>query len=419
MEGLIGIFAILSGLVIGFLIGKLVSTRRILATERKLATLETEKRNLEEQFKNHRENIGQLQTQFENLANKILDQKAHSIRETQEKNLSVLLKPLKEKIQEFQKKVEETYSHESRERFALKKEIEKIVEANQQITQEANNLTKALRGDVKAQGNWGEIVLERILEASGLRKDQEYTVQGKDMGLADSEGKRLRPDVIVHLPEDKHIIVDSKVSLVHYDRYIGEIEKEKKATHLKAFLDSIHGHTSELSQKSYQNLEGLRSPEFVFMFVPIEGAYSLAVQVEPNLFSHAWDKKVIIVTPSTLLSSLWTVASIWKQERQNRHAFEIARQSGNLYDKFVGFVADLLKVGDHIEKTKDVYSDAMNKLKTGKGNIISRVEQIKKLGAKTSKDLPTHLVLEKEAEKLIAAKESPLSNPPKELSKDR
>jgi DNA recombination protein RmuC len=370
---------------------------QMVQNERASATFENEKKNLEEKLKTHREDLGKLQeqfkSQFENLANQIFEQKSKTFRENSEKNLSALINPLKEKITDFQKKVEETYSKESRDRFALQKEIEKIVQSSQQMTQETQNLTQALRGDVKAQGNWGEIVLERILEASGLRAGEEYTVQGKEMGLVDAEGKKSRPDVIVNLPEQKHIIIDSKVSLTHYERYISESNEEIKGTHLRDFLNSFYSHIDNLGSKSYQDLYKLETPDFVLMFVPIEGAFSLAIQSDPKIFTYAWDQMIVIVSPTTLLASLRTVSSLWKQERQNQNALEIARQGGLLYEKFIGFLGDLEKVGDYLNRSQNVYSDAMNKLKDGRGNILSKVENLKKLGAKTSKSLPTELLL--------------------------
>jgi len=360
---------------------KAILMERVVELERQTSAVENDKKNLQERIQTHQEDLqklqGQLSTHFENLAGKILEQNTKKFSEHSEKNISTLLGPLKERIQDFQKKVEETYSHEARERFALKKEIEKIVEANQQITRETHNLTQALRGDVKAQGNWGEMILEKILEASGLRQGQEYIVQGKDLGLVNQEGKRLKPDVIINLPDDKHIIIDSKVSLT---------------LHFKQYLDSLYGHIDDLSAKEYQDLEQLDSPNFVLMFVPIEGAFSLAVQADDQLFSYAWERHIVIVSPTTLLATLRTVASLWKQERQNRNAQEIARQGGLLYDKFVGFLGDLERIGEALNKSQTAYSEAINKLQHGRGNILTKIEKLKDLGAKTSKSLPTPFI---------------------------
>jgi DNA recombination protein RmuC len=316
-----------------------------------------------------------------------LDKNSQSLQQVSEKNMAQILTPLKERISEFQKKVEETYHSESRERFALKSEIEKIVKANEKMTFETQSLTRALKGDVKVQGNWGEMVLERILEASGLRAGEEYVTQGEGMKLKDEFGRDQRPDVIVRLPEGKHLIVDSKVSLVHYERILSESESAKVDEAKELFLASVKAHIDGLSKKRYQDLEGLGSPDFVMLFVPIEGAFSMAIQGDGALFSRAWDQGVIVVSPTTLLATLRTIASVWKQERQTRNALEIARVGGALYEKFAGFVDDLKLIDVKLGDAKDAYEKAMNKLSTGKGNLVSRVEHLKKLGAKTSKSV--------------------------------
>ncbi len=330
----------------------------------------------------------QTQQRFENLAQKVLDTQARKLQDVGERNIQTLLAPLKERIQEFEKKVTDTYQNESRERFGLKKEIADMLRLNQQMSQDAKNLTQALKGDSKAQGNWGEIVLERILERSGLREGEEYTVQGRDLGeLTDSEGKRLRPDVIINLPEGKHIIVDSKVSLTAYERaFSTEIEEDRKLN-LQALQTSIYRHIDDLSGKHYQLLEKIQSPDFVLMFLPIEAVFSTVMQTDPEIFQRAWDKRIVLVSPTTLLATLRTVASLWKQELQNRNALEIARQGGALYDKFVGWVGDLEKMGQSIRQMDERYTEVMSKLSTGKGNLVARVEQIKKLGAKATKQM--------------------------------
>ena len=374
--------------------------KRIVDLERTTASFETEKLTLEKRLKDQKEEIEKLHQeltlQFENLANKIFKENSTTFRESSEKNIATLLTPLKEKIGDFQKKVEDVYGHESRERFALKAEIEKIVVANQTMTETAGYLTRALRGDVKAQGNWGEIVLERILEASGLREGEEYVVQGKDLGLADSDGKRLQPDVIVNLPDNKHIIIDSKVSLIYYDRLISEPEQDKKTPLLNELVSSIYTHVDSLSGKKYQHLEMLLTPDFVLMFVPIEGAFSVALQADKALHSYAWNKSVVIVSPTTLMATLRTVSSLWKIERQNRNAQTIAKESGLLYDKFVGFIEDLHEVGSKLKGTQQAYEGAMNKLSEGKGNLVRRVERLKQLGARTEKNLPPGLLADGE-----------------------
>ena len=383
--------------------------KRIIELEKSNSVLETEKTRLKEQTQSYQEDLARLKaemtTQFENLANQIFTKHSQQLTESSEKNLLVLLNPLKEKIHEFQKKVEESYSSEARERFALKKEIEKIVEANAVMTLETKNLTQALKGDVKSQGNWGEIVLERVLNASGLREGEEYIVQGKAMGLVDEEGKLQKPDVIINLPDEKHLIVDSKVSLVHYEQYISESSPEKKGGLLESFKQSIYNHINGLASKKYQHNEQLISPDFVMMFFPIEGALSLALQSDPELFQSAWNKSIVIVSPTTLLATLRTVASVWKQDRQTKNAMEIANQGGKLYDKFVGFVEDLEEIGKKIHDTETVYESAMNKLKTGKGNLISRVDSLKNLGAKHSKNIPKKFLTEESDRKEIESGE--------------
>lgn len=365
---------------------------KLVNLERESATSIAEKKSLNEKIVTHGEELKQMQenfkNQFENLANKIFDQKSNQFQKESEKGLANMFGPLEEKIRDFKKKIEDTYNQESRERFALKSEIEKIVVANQKMTEETSNLTRALKGDVKAQGNWGELVLERVLEASGLRDGEEYILQGKNLGLKNEDGRSHRPDVIVNLPEDKHIIIDSKVSLTHYERFISTDKSDEKSEALKDFLGSIRAHIDGLSGKKYQFSEKLETPDFVLMFFPIEGAFSLALQSDSKLFLHAWNKSIVVVSPTTLLATLRTVASIWKQEKQNKNAMKIAIESGRLYDKFAGFAEDLEKIGESIRRTDDSYHGALSKLKTGKGNILSKIETIKRLGAKTSKKLP-------------------------------
>ncbi len=367
---------------------------------RVIATSAAENKMLAERIATHQQEFTALQTQFatqfENLAGRIFQEQSAHFQQSSQQQLGVLLDPLKEKISAFEKKVADTYTAESRERFALKQEIARIVEVNQRMTFETTNLTRALRGDVKAQGNWGEMMLDRLLAASGLRAGEEYTKQGKDLALTDSDGRRLQPDVIVNLPDAKHIIVDSKVSLTHYDRYIAATDEAQKAAHLRAFLDSMYAHINGLSAKNYPQLSALDTPEFVLMFVPIEGAFSLAIQSDEQLFTRAWDKSVVLVSPTTLFVSLRTIASLWKQERQTRNAIEIALQGGRLYDKFVTFVTDLEKIGEHITRTQSVYTESMNKLKDGRGNLIARVEKLKTLGANTTKTLPAQWLPEEE-----------------------
>ena len=330
-----------------------------------------------------------LSLQFENLANKIFEEKQNTFKQQSQESMNAILSPLKDKLNEFNKRIEDS----SKERFALEKEIKRIVEVNEKMTSQTENLTKALKGNVKAQGNWGEVILEKILEDSGLRKDDDYITQGVSMGLTHTEdGSRLKPDVIVKLPEGKHIIIDSKVSLTHYERFCSEEDQTKRALHLKDYLGSIRTHVTGLEQRRYQDTDKLGTPDFVLMFVPIEGAYSLAVQEDRELHSFAWNKKVIIVCPATLFATLRTIASIWRLELQNQNAIEIATRGGALYDKIAGFVDDMTKLGKQIDTTKSTFDDALNKFSTGKGNILRQTEQLKELGVKAGKSLPKDML---------------------------
>ena len=365
---------------------------KVLELNSKLSSLQSDYNNLQQKLTEQKGELEELQQkftkEFENLANKIFDEKTNKFSEQSKANLSEILNPLREKITEFQSKVEET-NKESIDRFAsLRQQLLNLKELNQQMSQDAQNLVRALKGDTKAQGDWGEIQLERILERSGLRKGEEYTVQES---FTTEEGRK-RPDVIVHLPENKKIIIDSKVSLVHYERFVSAETEEEKNLNLRSFIDSVKKHIKDLSDKKYQNLFDEGSLDFVLMFIPIEPAFSLAIQFGENLYVDAYDKNIVIVSPSTLLATLRTIANIWKQEYQNQNVLEIAKQSGALYDKFVGFVDDLVAVGNRIDQTKSSYVDAMKKLSEGSGNLINRAEKIKKLGAKTSKLLPQSIL---------------------------
>jgi len=330
-----------------------------------------------------------LQIQFKNLANDILDEKTKKFTDQNKTNLSDILTPLKEKILEFEKKVEQTNKESIERNSALKEQILGLKELNLQITKEAENLTKALKGESKTQGNWGEFVLESILEKSGLIKGEQYEVQ---VSKTAEDGKRLQPDVIINLPEDKHLIIDSKVSLTAYEKYTNSESDLEKETDLKNHLLSIRSHIKGLSEKNYQTLYEIGSLDFVLLFMPIESAFSLAVQNDPVLFTDAYDKNIVIVSPSTLIATLRTIASIWRQENQNRNALEIARQGGQLYDKFVSFSEDLIKIGENLNTTKKNYELAMNKLSTGKGNLVNRADKLKELGAKATKNMDQRLL---------------------------
>ena len=346
--------------------------------------------NLKEKLDTQKAELEELQkkftTEFENIATKILEKNSEKFTAANQKNIGEVLNPLKEKILLFEKKVEDTYQKGLKDQTELRAELLKLYDLNNKISEEANNLTKALKGDVKKQGNWGEVVLERILERSGLNEgEQGYQKQFSD---TTEDGKRIQPDVVINLPDNKHIIVDSKVSLIAYERAVNAETDEQRLKFVKEHLLSLRTHIKGLSEKHYQTASKLNSPDFVLLFIPIEASFSVAVQEDQELFSFAWDQKVVMVSPSTLLATLRTISSIWQQENQTRNAIEIARQSGALYDKFVGFVSDLDKLGNNLNTTRKTYDDAMSKLKDGRGNLIRSVENIRKLGAKATKELP-------------------------------
>lgn len=352
----------------------------------------TEYDNLQQQNLKRDEELAQRQEQlrkdFELLANKILEEKSNKFTEQNKENIKNILNPLQEKILTFEKKVEDTQKESISMHSALKEQLLGLKDLNQQMTKEATNLTRALKGDSKMQGNWGELVLERVLEKSGLEKDREYFVQ---QSFTRADGTRVLPDVVLHLPDNKKMIIDSKVSLTDYERYVNADEDER-AIFLKAHLNSIKKHIEQLSEKNYQDLYDIESPDFVLLFIPIEPAFAIAINEDNTLYNKAFEKNIVIVTPSTLLATLRTVDSMWNNEKQQQNAIEIARQAGALYDKFEGLVKDLTGVGKKIDDAKKDYSSAMNKLVEGRGNLITSVEKIKKLGAKAKKSLPENIV---------------------------
>ncbi len=331
----------------------------------------------------------ELQTQFENLANQIFEAKTKSFVEQSRANLDTILTPFKEKITAFEKQVNEAYASEGKERHSLIKEVQRLQELNQKLGEDAENLTKALKGDTKTQGTWGEIILERILEESGLRKGVEYDSQG---GFRDAEGKLLKPDVIVHLPEKKDIVIDSKVSLVAYEKYIRAENDGERDKAVRDHLVSINAHLKGLESKKYDELPGVKSLDFVLMFIPVESAFMLAIEKDNEIFRKAFDKSIMIVSPSTLLVTLRTIQNIWRYEHQNKNALEIADRAGALYDKFVGFVNDLERVGDQIESTRNAYDAAHNKLVSGRGNLVGRAQSLIELGVKSRKQLPAAIL---------------------------
>ncbi len=327
----------------------------------------------------------ELQLQFENLANQIFEEKTRMFASQSQTSLDTILTPFKEKIVEFEKKVTEAYSTEGRERHSLIREVQRLQQLNLKIGEDAENLTRALKGDTRTQGSWGEVILERILEESGLRKGIEYVSQG---GFRDAEGRLLKPDVIIHLPEGKDIIVDSKVSLVAYEKYVRSENEEERDRAVKEHLASMNSHLKGLESKRYDELPGVKSLDFVLMFVPIESAFMLAIDKDSEIFRKAFDQNIMIVSPSTLLVTLRTIQNIWRYEYQNKNALEIADKAGSLYDKFVSFVADLEKIGDQIDTTQKTYDGAYNKLVSGRGNLISKAQALIELGVKSRKSLP-------------------------------
>jgi DNA recombination protein RmuC len=325
-----------------------------------------------------------FQREFENVAEKLLKEKSKEFTDVNKLSIDTILNPLKENIKAFEEKVDKVYNMEAAERNTLKGVITQLMDLNKLISTEASNLTKALKGDNKKQGNWGEVILEKVLERSGLVRDREYRIQASLNGI---DGGRLQPDVIIDLPDEKHLIIDSKVSLVAYERLVNCETEDERRLFSKAHVESIRNHVQGLSSKNYHDLYQVNSPDFVLLFVPIESSFSFAVQLDADLFSDAWDKRVVIVSPSTLLATLRTIASIWKQERQNRNVLEIARLSGEMYDKFVGFVGDMEGIGKNIKQSQDSYDKALNKLTDGRGNLTITAEKIKKLGAKANKQI--------------------------------
>ncbi|KGE86662.1 MAG: DNA recombination protein RmuC [Phaeodactylibacter xiamenensis] len=366
-----------------------------LASE-KAARLEQANLQLEDTLRHQKEESVQLQqrfqAEFENLANRLLEEKSRKFTVQNHQQLDQLLSPLRERIKTFEEGIEKRFVEETRDRISLKKEIEGLRALNQQLSEDANNLASALKGDNKAQGDWGEIQLELLLEKAGLQKNVHFQVQPT---FRDENGKAKRPDFIINLPEDKTLIIDSKVSLKAYDRCFSTEDKQERERHLKAHIDSIRRHIRDLSSKNYTNLYQVHTPDYLLLYIPIEPAFALAVQQDPQLFVDALDANVVVVSNSTLLATMRTVSYIWKQEKQKSSVLEIARQSGMLYDKFVNFVDDLKGVGQRIQQAQHAYDDAMNKLVDSKkygDTLVGRAERIRELGARTSRQLPEDIV---------------------------
>lgn len=358
-----------------------------------LARKNEELKNLQLKLSENKEEVEKLQDkftkEFENLANKILDEKSNKFTEQNKENIKNILNPLQEKIKTFEDKVDKTHKESIDYHSALRQQIVGLKEMNLQMSKETINLTKALKGDSKTQGNWGELVLERVLEKSGLEKDREYFVQ---QSFTNDDGKRVLPDVVIHLPDNKKMIVDSKVSLTAYEQFVNTDDAQEKERFLKEHVNSLKRHVEQLSEKKYEDLYKIASPDFVLLFVPIEPAFAVALNQDNTLYNKAFEKNIVIVTPTTLLATLRTIDTMWNNEKQQRNALEIARQAGALYDKFEGLLQDLIGIGKKIDASKADYNSAMNKLVDGRGNLITSVEKLKKMGAKAKKALPQKII---------------------------
>jgi DNA recombination protein RmuC len=354
---------------------------------------ESENTNLQIKLDEHKIEVEKLQEKFTNdfevLANKILEEKSNKFTQQNTDNLKIILTPLQEKIKVFEDKVDKTHKESIDYHAALRQQILGLKEMNLQMSKETINLTKALKGDNKTQGNWGELVLERVLEKSGLEKDREYYVQ---QSFTNEDGKRILPDVVIHLPDNKKMVVDSKVSLTAYEQYVNEEDETLKAQFLKEHVASLKRHVDQLSEKKYEDIYKIESPDFVLLFIPIEPAFAVAINTDNHLYNKAFEKNIVIVTPTTLLATLRTIDSMWNNEKQQKNAIEIARQAGALYDKFQGLLNDLIGIGKRIDDTKKEYSNAMNKLFDGRGNLITSVEKLKKMGAKAKKAIPENII---------------------------
>jgi len=374
-----------------------IDEREVIRKEKDELAIELTKRtselhNLDVKNREQKAEVEKLQEkftkEFENLANKILEEKSEKFTVQNRENIKNILTPLQEKISTFEKKVDATQKESISMHSALKEQLLGLKDLNLQMTKDASNLTKALKGDSKMQGNWGELVLERVLEKSGLEKDREYFMQ---QSFTLEDGSRVLPDVVLHLPDHKKMIIDSKVSITDYSRFVNAEDEEEKERYLKAHINSINKHVEQLSDKNYQDLYDIESPDFVLLFIPIEPAFAVAINKDNHLYNKAFEKNIVIVTPSTLLATLRTIDSMWNNEKQQQNALEIATQAGRLYDQFVNLTEDLIKVGNQLKTVQGSYDGTMKKL-TGKGNLITKVENIKKLGIKQKKHLNDKLL---------------------------
>jgi DNA recombination protein RmuC len=381
-----------------FNVNKLIQEKNSLNEEKhqidiRLTQKISEFHNLEEKLQENKAEVEKLQEkfskEFEILASKILEEKSVKFTEQNKENLKNILSPLQEKIQTFERKVEDTHKESIDYHAALRQQILGLKDLNLQMSKDTINLTKALKGDSKTQGNWGELVLERVLEKSGLEKDREYFVQ---QSFTNEEGKRILPDVVIHLPDGKKMVIDSKVSLTAYEHFVNSDDDNEKSQLLKEHVNSLKRHIEQLSEKRYEDIYKIESPDFVLLFIPIEPAFAVALNMDNQLYNKAFERNIVIVTPTTLLATLRTIDSMWNNEKQQRNAIEIARQAGALYDKFEGFISDLTNVGKKMDEAKAEYRGAMNKLFEGKGNLIVSVEKLKKMGAKSKKSLPQNII---------------------------
>ncbi|MEN8928147.1 MAG: DNA recombination protein RmuC [Flavobacteriales bacterium] len=353
-----------------------------------LTESQTNLKNLAEKLDTQKVEIAEMQkkfsSEFENIANKILEEKSVKFTAQNKENIDNVLAPLSDKLKSFETKVQETYEKGLKERSALKEQVIQLSSLNQTLSRDAQNLTRALTHDNKTQGNWGELILEKILKESGLTEGEEYT---KQHSTNNEEGKRIQPDFLIKLPDEKHIIIDSKVSLVAYEQFVNSEDENEQENQLKAHILSVRNHIKLLSEKNYQTGLTINSPDFVLLFMPIEPAFSLAMQKDKEVYQYAWSKNIVIVSPTTLLATIRTIASIWKQEKQNKNTQEIAKQAAALYEKFVGFLDDMEKIERGLLQADGAYKNAINKLKTGSGNLIRRTENMKKLGLNTKKQI--------------------------------
>ncbi len=358
-----------------------------------LSATEADYRNLEEKLSERKREMDTLQekfaAEFKVLANDILERNSAKFSDLNKNSMSELLTPLRDKILTFEKKVEEAYDKELRDKISLREEVKKLYELNNRISEEANNLTRALKGDTRKQGDWGEFILETVLERSGLTKDREYR---KQVVTTNAEGDTIKPDYLVMLPDKRHIIIDSKVSLVAYENFVNTDEESAKTRFLKSHLDSLKTHVKALSEKNYFSSLEFNTPDFVLMFIPIESSFSVALQADQDLFNYAWEKRIVIVSPTTLLATMRTIASMWKMDKQSQHALQIAEESGKLYDKFKLFMDDMVKVGNQLNTTRGTYEEAMKKLVEGRGNLVLQAEKLREMGARTTRKMDEKIV---------------------------